>query len=45
MPNIGINAGWIENLLSAPIRVGDRLSSPAPRLDIVGLGELLLSPN
>lgn len=45
MPNIGVNAGWIENLLSAPIRVGDRLSSPAPRLDIVGLGELLLSPN
>jgi hypothetical protein len=45
MPGIGVNAGWIENLLSAPIRVGDRLSSPAPRLDTARLGTLLLSPN
>jgi hypothetical protein len=45
MPNIGVNAGWIENLLSAPVRVGERLSSPAPRLDTAGLGGLLLSPN
>ena len=45
IPNIGVSSGWIENLLSAPIRVGDRLSLPSPRLDVAGLGALLLSPN
>lgn len=45
MPNIGHSSSWIENLLSAPIRVGERVSSPPPRLDVAALGTLMQSPN
>jgi Phosphotransferase enzyme family len=45
MPRIGVNTDWIDNLISAPTRIGRRLGSPAPRLDAPRLVDLLLSPN
>jgi len=45
VPRIGARPGWLENLINAPERIGERLGLPAPRLPADELRWLLDTEN